>query len=74
MNLNTRLTKIETINSVTNTQHQGEPVRPIGMTDQEYLEAVKAKRIELGLKPSEPIPIMAICYNDVGASRTNERL
>jgi phosphate starvation-inducible protein PhoH len=61
MNLSTRLTKLESVTNASTTEHTGKPVRPLDMSDQQYLNAIKNKRIELGLKPSEPIPILALC-------------
>jgi hypothetical protein len=61
MNLNTRITKLEGVTNASTTEHTGKPVRPLDMSDQEYLEATKTKRIKQGLKPSYPIPILALC-------------
>lgn len=37
------------------------PVRPLGMSDAEYEQAIKKRRKELGLRDSEDLPILSLC-------------
>ena len=60
MNLNNRLTKLESVTNATTKEHEGKPVRPLDMSDQQYLQAIENKRTELRLKPSDPIPLLAL--------------
>lgn len=60
MNLQSRLNQLERVITSETTEHQGRPIRPDGMTDQAYIQAVQAKRMAMGLKPSQPIPILAL--------------
>lgn len=61
MSLQSRLSQLERAITSELTEHRGQPIRPQAMTDQEYIEAVKAKRTEMGLKPSQALPLLALC-------------
>jgi len=61
MNLQSRLSQLERAITSELTEHQGQPIRPQAMTDQEYIDAIKAKRTEMGLKPSQALPLLALC-------------
>jgi hypothetical protein len=60
MSLHTRLSKLERAITSETAEHQGQPIRPLAMTDTEYIQAVKAKRMAMGVKPSQPLPILAL--------------
>lgn len=37
------------------------PIRPLGMSDAEYEQAIKKRRKELGLRDSQDLPILSLC-------------
>ena len=59
MNIESRLYRLE--NQIGSEPSKGLPVRPFGLTDEQYEQAVADKRKELGLTPNQIIPIMALC-------------
>lgn len=61
MSLNSRLNRLETVTDLISAEHLGQPIRPQDMSEQKYLEAIKAKRVELGLTPNQPLPILSLC-------------
>lgn len=70
MRLHTRLTKLESTTAAMTTEHAGKPVRPHGMSDSDYAAAIKAKRQELKLQPSDPLPILSLI--DVNGISTSD--
>lgn len=36
-------------------------IRPLGMSDAEYEQAIKKRRKELGLRDSQDLPILSLC-------------
>lgn len=37
------------------------PIRPLGMSDAEYEQAIKKRRKELGLRDNESLHLLALC-------------
>ena len=60
MNLSTRLTYLEKQANANTTEHTGKPVMPLNMTSEQYEQAIQSKRKELGLKPTDVLPILAL--------------
>lgn len=63
MSIEARLTKLEAIKD---TKHKkGLPLRPLGMSDTDYEQAIINKRKELGLKDNEHIGLLDLCMRTV---------
>lgn len=58
MNIQARLYKLE--NLTTAEPSKGLPLRPEGLSDEQYQQAIVDKRRELELAPEQPIPILAL--------------
>lgn len=63
MSIEARLTKLEAIKNPK--ASEGLPLRPIGITDKEYEQAIIDKRQELGLKDNEHIGLLDLCMQKV---------
>lgn len=58
MNIQARLYRLE--NNHSQEPNTGLPLRPDGLSDEQYQQAIEDKRAELGLAPNQPIPILAL--------------
>jgi hypothetical protein len=59
-NLKNRVIKLED-RAGTSRVSTARPIRPLGMSDSEYEQAIKKRRKELGLRDSQDLPILALC-------------
>lgn len=59
MNIEARLAKLEAIKDIR--YIKGLPLRPRGMSDTDYEQAIINKRRELGLQDSEQIALLELC-------------
>jgi len=63
MNIDQRLYKLETITATK--ANEGLPLRPLGMSDKDYEQAMADKRQERGLKDSEPLGLLDLVVQTV---------
>ena len=58
MNISQRLRRLES--NSPNEVSTGQPLRPIGVTDEQYQQLIIDKRQELGLSPSDTLNLLAL--------------
>lgn len=63
MSIQARLSKLEAIKQTK--ASEGLPLRPLGLTDKQYKQAMADKRQELGLKDSEHLNLLDLCMQTV---------